>query len=334
LIGYQGFASGGNMKKPLALLCCSVLLFAGAVFAAVNYHPLKKVSVPGAGGWDYVTVDAAARRVYVSHSSQVDVLDADSFAVVGTIPNTPGVHGIAIARDAGRGYISAGKADAVIAFDLKTLKPLGEIKVGKKPDAIIYEPLTKRIYVMNGDSESISVLEAANGNVVGTIPLGGGPEFAVSDGKGNLYVNLEEQNETLHIDVNSLQVKDRWPLAPCATPTSLAMDVENRRLFVGCRSKHLAILNADTGTIVFTAPIGEHVDAGAFDSKTRLVYVSTGDGKVFVFHQDSPDHYSIAQEITTKPGAKTMGFDPTTGYLFVPTSENGAMEVLVLSPKS
>ncbi len=321
------------MKRILMLLCCVVPLFAVAAFAAVNYQLLKKVSVPGTGGWDYVTVDAAARRVYVSHSTQVDVLDADSFSLVGTIPNTPGVHGIAIAPEAGRGYISAGKADSVIVFDLKTLKSLGEIKVGKKPDAIIYEPLTKRIYVMNGDSESITVLNAADGTVAGTIALGGGPEFAVSDGKGNLYVNLEEQNETLHIDVNTLTVKNRWPLAPYATPTSLAMDLENRRLFVGCRSKNLVVLNADTGKIVFTAPIGERVDAGAFDSKTRLVYVSTGDGKVFVFHQDSPDKYSVAQEITTKTGAKTMGYDPATGNLIVPTSENGAMQVLVLAPK-
>ncbi|MGB7439317.1 MAG: hypothetical protein WBW49_28170, partial [Candidatus Acidiferrum sp.] len=245
----------------------------------------------------------------------------------------PGVHGIAIAPEAGRGYISAGKADAAIAFDLKTLKTLDQIKVGKKPDAIIYEHLTKRIYVMNGDSENISVLNAVDGKVVGTIALGGGPEFAVSDGKGNLYVNLEEQNETLHIDVNTLQVKDRWALAPCGTPTSLAMDIENRRLFVGCRSKHFAVLNANTGKIVFTAPIGDHVDAAAFDSKTRLVYLSTGDGKVFVFRQDSPDQYSVAQEIMTKPGAKTMGYDPQTGNLFVPTSENGAMQVLVLSQK-
>ena len=321
------------MKKIPVLLCAAVLLFAVAAFAAVNYQLLKKVPVPGTGGWDYVTVDHAARRVYVSHSTQVDVLDADSFALIGTILNTPGVHGIAIAPEAGRGYISAGKADAVVAFDLKTLKPLGEIKVGKKPDAIIYEPLTKRIYVMNGDSENITVLNASDGSVAGTIALGGGPEFAVSDGKGNLYVNLEEQNETLHIDVNTMQVKDRWPLAPCATPTSLAMDTENRRLFVGCRSKHLAVLNADTGKVVFTAPIGDHVDAGAFDNKTRLVYLSTGDGKVFVFRQDSPDKYSVAQEINTKPGAKTMGYDSKTGNLFVPTSENGAMQVLVLSTK-
>ena len=321
------------MRKIPFFLICAASLIGISVFAAVNYQLLKKVPVPGSGGWDYVTVDAGARRVYVSHSTQVDVLDADSFALVGTIPNTPGVHGIAVAPDAGRGYISAGKADSVVAFDLKTLKSLGEIKVGKKPDAIIYEPLTKRIYVMNGDRENITVLNAADGSAAGTIALGGGPEFAVSDGKGNLYVNLEEQNETLHIDVNSLQVKDRWALAPCGTPTSLSIDIENRRLFVGCRSKHFAVLNADTGKIVFTAPIGDRVDAGAFDSKTRLVYLSTGDGKVAIFHQDSPDKYSVAQEITTKPGAKTMGYDPKTGNVIVPTSDNGSMQVLIFSTK-
>ena len=307
-------------------------LACAAVFAAgVNYQLLKKVAVPGTGGWDYVTVDETARRVYISHATQVDVLDADSFVHVGTISNTPGAHGVAIDPVSGRGYITAGKADSVIAFDSKTLKPLGEIKVAKKPDAIIYEPLTKRIYVMNGDSDSITVMNAADGAVVGTIPLGGGPEFAVSDGKGNLYVNLEEQNETLHIDVNELKVRERWPLAPCATPTSLAMDRENRRLFVGCRNKHLAVLNADNGKVIFMTPIGERVDAGAFDPRTRLVYISTGDGKVFVFHQDSPDKYSQVQEITTKAGAKTMGFDAKTGNLFVPTNENGTMQVLVFA---
>lgn len=310
-----------------AVLCASITL------ASANYELLKKVSVPGSGGWDYVTVDDGARRVYISHSTQVDVLDADSFEHLGIIPNTPGVHGIAIDPLSSRGYITAGKSDAVIAFDTKTLKPIAEIKVGKKPDAVIYEPLTKRIYVMNGDSDSITVLNAADGSVAGTIALGGGPEFAVSDRKGNLYVNLEEQNETLHIDVNEMKVKDRWPLAPCGTPTSLSMDLENRRLFVGCRSKHFAVLNADTGKVIFTAPIGERVDAGAFDPKTRLVYLSTGDGKVFVFHQDSPDQYSQIQEIATKAGAKTMGFDAKTGNLIVPTSENGSMQVLIFAMK-
>ena len=319
------------MKKQLLLLFVCAAMLVANVHAATNYKLLKKVPVAGAGGWDYVVVDADARRVYIAHATQVDVLDADSLAVVGTIPNTPGAHGVAIASEFGRGYISAGKSDSVIAFDLKTLKTLGEIKVGKKPDAIIYEPLTKRIYVMNGDSDSISVLNAADGKVAGTIALGGGPEYAVSDGKGNLYVNLEEKAETLHIDVNTMKVKDRFPLAPCGTPTAISMDVANSRLFVGCRSHHFAVLNSETGKLVTTLPIGERVDAGAWDPSSKLIFLSTGDGKVSIFHQDSPDAYSAAQEITTKTGGKTMGYDPKTGRIFVPTADNGAMQVLVFA---
>lgn len=321
------------MRKILANLFCVVAFSALAASAATNYQPLKNVSVPGTGGWDYIAVDEAARRVYITHATQVDVLDADSLVHVGTIPDTPGAHGVAIAAEFGRGYISAGKADAVIPFDLKTLKTSSQIMAGKKPDAIVYEPLTKRVYVMNGDSDSITVLNAADGSVAGTIELGGGPEFGVSDGKGNFYVNLEEKNETLRIDVKALKVKDRWPLAPCGTPTALAMDVEGRRLFVGCRSKHLAVLNADTGKLVFTAPIGERVDAAAFDPATKLVLLSTGDGKVSVFHQDSPDKYSLAQDLATHAGAKTFGYDAKTKRLYVPSSENGAMQVLVYELK-
>jgi YVTN family beta-propeller protein len=307
------------------------LAFASIAVAAVSFALLKKVAIPGTGGWDYLIVDESARRVYISHSTQVDVVDADSMSVVGTIPDTPGVHGIALAPEFGRGYISAGKADSAVVFDLSTLKPLGPIKVGKKPDAIIYEPFSKRIYVMNGDSDDITVLSAKDGAVVATIALGGGPEFAVSDEKGSVYVNLEAQNQTLRVDVNSLKVTDRWPLAPCQTPTSLAMDRENRRLFVGCRSKHFAVLNADTGKLVFTAAIGERVDAGAWDPARKLAFVSTGgDGAVYVFHQDSSDSYSLAQKISTAPGAKTMTYDQKTGTIFVPTSQDGSMSLLAL----
>jgi YVTN family beta-propeller protein len=320
-----------TMKKQLLLLfVCAALLVANA-HAATNYQLLKKVPVAGAGGWDYVIVDADARRVYVSHATQVDILDADSLALVATIPNTPGVHGIAIVPEFNRGYISCGKSDSVIAFDLKTLKQLGETKVGKKPDAIIYEPLTKRVYVMNGESDSISVLNAADGAVAGTIPLGGGPEYAVSDGKGNLYVNLEESAETLHIDVQTMKVKDRYKLAPCGTPTAISMDVPNNRLFVGCRSRHFAVLNSETGKVITTLPIGDKVDAGAWDPAAKLIFLSTGDGKVSIFHQDSPDTYSAAQVITSKAGGKTMGYDPKTGHIFVPTADNGAMTVLVFA---
>lgn len=321
------------MKRLLMLLLVSATLLASLAGAATNYELLKKVAVVGAGGWDYVIVDAAARRVYITHATQVDVMDADSLALVGTIPNTPGAHGVAIATEFGRGYITAGKSDSVIPFDLKTLKAYPEIKVGKKPDAIIYEPMTKRVYVMNGDSDSISVLNAADGSLAGTIELGGGPEYGVSDGKGNFYVNLEEKNETLHIDVNTLKVKERWPLAPCATPTALAMDLETHRLFVGCRSKHLGVLNSETGKLVSTAPIGERVDADVFDAATKMVYLSTGDGKVFIFHEDSPDKYSLAQELATVKGSKTAGYDPKTKRLYVPSTENGGMQLLVYEQK-
>jgi len=317
------------MKRLLMMSLVSAALLASLAGATTKYELLKKVAVAGVGGWDYVIVDEAARRVYITHATQVDVLDADSLAVVGTIPNTPGAHGVAIATEFGRGYVTAGKSDSVVPFDLKTLKAFPEIKVGKKPDAIVYEPLTKRVYVMNGDSDSISVLNAADGSLAGSIELGGGPEYGVSDGKGNFYVNLEEKNETLHIDVKTLKVKDRWALAPCGTPTALAMDVDTHRLFVGCRSKHLGVLNSDTGKLVSTDAIGERVDADAFDAATKLVYLSTGDGKVFIFHEDSPDKYSLAQELVTVKGSKTAGYDSKTKRLYVPSSENGAMQVLV-----
>ena len=320
------------MKRLAMFLACAALL-ASSACAAPNYQLTKKVPVPGTGGWDYVAVDVAARRVYITHATQVDVLDADSLALVGTIPNVSGAHGVAIVSEFGRGYISSGKSDSVIPFDLKTLKPLPEIKVGKKPDAIAYEPLTKRVYVMNGDSDSITVLNPADGTSAGTIALGGGPEFGVSDGKGNFYVNLEEKNETLHIDAKALKVNHRWPLAPCGTPTALAMDGETHRLFVGCRSKHLGVLDSDTGKLVFTAPIGERVDAAIFDLATKLVMLSTGDGHIFIFHEDSPDKYSLAQVLTTHTGSKTFGYDTKTKRLYVPSGENGALQVLVYQQK-
>jgi YVTN family beta-propeller protein len=322
-------SEGETMNRFAMLFLAGSALLGSATPAATNYELLKKVPVAGTGGWDYVVVDETGRRVYISHSTQVDVLDADSLAFVGTIPNTPGAHGVAIASEFGRGYATAGKADAVVPFDLKTLQPMPMIKVGKKPDAIVYEPATKRVYVMNGDSDSITVLNAADGSLAGTMDLGGGPEYGAVDGKANFYVNLEEKNETLQIDVHTMKVEHRWPLAPCATPTALAMDVQNHRLFVGCRSKHLGVLDSDTGKLIFTAPIGERVDAGAFDPATKLVMLSTGDGKVTIFHQDTPDKYSLAQDLVTHAGSKTFGYDSKTKRLYVPSADNGAMQVLV-----
>jgi YVTN family beta-propeller protein len=269
------FFIGEKMKRYFATLAAILGLVAVAALAAppTGYHIIKKVTVPGTGGWDYVTVDEAARRVYVSHATQVEVLDADTFALVGTIPNTPGVHGIAIAAEFGRGFISAGKSDSVIIFDLKTLEILGEVKVGKKPDAIIYDPATKRVFAMNGDSDNTTVINTADGKVAGTIDLGGGPEFAVADGKGSVYINLEEKAETVHIDSKTLKVLHHWPLAPGGTATALAFDPQTRRLFAGCRGGQLmVVLDADSGKVITTAPIGERVDAAAYDAAAKLVF--------------------------------------------------------------
>jgi len=320
------------MNRRSATLIASLAFIGAATLAASSgYKIIKKVAVPGTGGWDYVAVDASARRVYVSHSTQVEVLDADTNEIVGVIPNTPGVHGIALAPEAGRGYISAGKADAAIIFDLKTLKTLGQVKTGKKPDAIIYDPATKRVFAMNGDSNSTTVINAADGSVAATIDLGGGPEFSVADGKGNVYVNLEDQSQLVHIDSQALKVKDHWPVAPCAAPSSMAFDPATRRIFLGCRSHHMAVVDADTGKVVATYPIGDHVDASAFDPATKLVFHSLGEGSIAVFHQDSADKYTFIENITTNPASKTMGFDPKTHHLFVPANLGGNFTVLILS---
>ena len=322
------------MKRYFTLLTAFLGLVATVALAAPpsGYHIIKKVPIPGAGGWDYVTVDDAARRVYVSHATQVEVLNADTFELVGTIPNTPGVHGIAIASEFGRGFITAGKSDSVIIFDLKTLKTLGEVKVGKKPDAIMYDPATKHVFAMNGDSDSATVINAADGTVVGTIDLGGGPEFAVADGKGNVYINLEDKAETVHIDSNTLKVLHHWPLAPGKTATALAFDPQTRRLFAGCRGGQLmVVLDADTGRVITTAPIGERVDAAAYDPTQKLVFQSTGGGTIAVFHQDSADKYTLLENVVTNPGSKTMGLDLKTHRLFVPANLGGTFTILVLA---
>jgi YVTN family beta-propeller protein len=288
------------------------------------------VSLSGGTSWDYVFVDTEGRRVYVSHGTQVEVLDADTFEFVATIPNTPGVHGITVAREFGRGFITAGKSDSVIIFDLKTLKAISEVKVGKKPDAIMYEPSTKHVYAMNGDSDSATVISAADGKVVGTIDLGGGPEFAVADGKGNVYINLEEKAETVHVDANSLKVLDHWSLAPGKTATALAFDPNTRRLFAGCRGGQLmVVLDADSGKSVTTGPIGERVDAAAFDPSSKLVFMSNGGGNVSVYHEDEKDTYSLVETISTNAGSKTMALDIKTRNLFIPANMGGQFTVLV-----
>ena len=310
------------------LVMCLALL--GASTSLGGYSVIKKILIAGQGSWDYLTVDEVARRLYVSHGTQVEVLDLDSGSIVGNIPNTRGVHGVAIAADVGRGFVSDGQASTVTIFDLKTLKPLGEVPTGKKPDAIIYDPVTSRVFAFNGGSNSATVIQAADGKVAGTIDLGGGPEFAAADGTGYVFDNLEDESLVLKINSRDLKVEQRWPAAPCQSPSSMAMDRPNRRLFIGCRSHVMAVMNADTGQVITTLPIGDHVDATAFDPETRLIFSSNGEGTITVIHQDSPDKYSLIETVKTLPRAKTMALDPKTHQLFLSTAESGQFEVLVV----
>ena len=315
--------------KRLLIICAIGSLIIGAGFAATGYRLLKKIPVGGQGGWDCLTVDEPGRRLFVSHETQVEVIDLASDTVSGKIPNTPGVHGIAIAPEEGRGFTSNGHASTVTIFDLKTLAPISQVPTGKKPDAIVYDLSTHRVFVMNGASNSSTVIDAAGGNVVGTIELGSGPEFAVADGSGNIYVNLEDQSELLRIDARNLTVRNRWPLAPCERPSSMAIDRANHRLFIGCRSRVMAVVNPENGNVIVTLPIGDHVDASAFDPDTGLVFNSTGEGTIDVFHQDSPDKYTAVERIKTQAGSKTMALDAKTHRLYVPANESGVFQVLL-----
>ena len=309
----------------LILSCASV---AAPAPAAGGYSVVKKISVSGQGGWDYLTVDDSARRLYVSHGTHVEILNVDTGESLGSIP-TKGVHGIALAPEFNHGFISDGKADTVLMFDLKTMKVLAEIPSLKDPDGIIYDDATKRVFAFNGDSNSATAIDAASGKVAGTVDLGGGPEFAAADGNGYVFDNLEDESQVLKINSRELKVEQRWPSAPCSSPSSMAMDRANRRLFVGCRSKVMAVIDADSGQVITTLPIGDHVDATAFDAESKLIF-NSNEGTITVIHQDSADKYSVVETVKTAPRAKTMALDPKTHRLFLSTAENGQFEVLVV----
>ncbi len=288
---------------------------------AAGYKLEKSVAVEGNGGWDYLIVDPVGRRVYVSHGTRVEVLDADTFESKGQIPDTAGVHGIAIAAELGHGFTSNGRANSVTMFDLKTLKRLATIKTERNPDAIIFDPASKRVFAFNGGSKSATVIDAATGKVAGTIALDGKPEGAAADGMGHVYVNLEDKAEVLKLDPREMKVVERWSVAPAKLPVSLAVDPKTNRLFVGCRSKSLLVMDSESGKIIATLPIGERVDAGAFDPKSKLVFCSCGDGTVAVVRQERADKYTAEESIKTRKGSKTMALDPKTQRLILPAAE-------------
>ena len=298
-----------------------------------GYHLLKKYGFGAAEGstreyFDYITVDSAARRVYLSHGTEIKVIDADSGALITNITGLKQTHGVAVATEFGKGFISDGAEGKAIIFDLQTLKVTGEAKADKDADSIIYDPFSKRVFVMNGDPHSSTVIDAKSGSEAGTINLGGGPEFAVADGKGTVYVNLEDKSELVAIDSRSLKIKSRWPLAPAGTPTALAMDVQHHRLFSAGRNlQMLVVLDSDSGKVLQSFPISSGADAAAYEPETGLIFVSTREGMVHVFHEDSPDKFSEAETIKTEFGAKTMGLDTKTHNLFLDTADFGPAPV-------
>ncbi|MGC2107181.1 MAG: YncE family protein [Candidatus Acidiferrum sp.] len=286
-----------------------------------GYHLIKTVPVPGDEGWDYLALDSEARRVYISHGSHVVVMNADTYAIEGDIPDTAGVHGIALAPSLGRGFVSAGRANMAVIFDLKSLKTLGTVKTDTNPDAIVYDDVTKRVFTMNGRGQNTTAINAADGSVAGTLALGGKPEFAAADGKGSIYVNIEDKSELVQFDAEKLTETHRWPLAPCKSPSGLSMDVKNRRLFSVCDEKVMAVTDADTGKIVATPAICEGPDASAFDPATGYAFASCGDGNLTVIHEDSPDKFTVVENVPTKRSARTMGLDLKTHKIFLSSAE-------------
>ena len=319
-------------SKHFAILAGSTLLAAAAITGYVThaaspapgpsgYHVLKTIPVPGDTGWDYVAVDSDARRVYISRGTHVVVMDADNFSVVGDIADTQGVHGIAIASELGRGFTSNGRANTATIFDLKTLKTIAAVPTGKNPDAIVYDSVTKRVFTLNGASGDTTAINAADGSVAGSLALGGKPEFAVADGRGTIFVNIEDKSELVQFDAKTLKELNRWPLKPCEGPSGLAMDRQNRRLFAGCDAKVMAVVDGDSGKVVATPMIGDGVDANAFDPAAQLAFASNGEGTLTVVHEDSADKYTVVENVPTKKSARTMGLDLTTHNIFLPAAE-------------
>ena len=313
------------MRILLTIALFVWLLITTAAFAGPSgYHVAKTYKIGGEGGWDYLTVDSKARRVYISRGTHVMVVDADTGAAVGDIPNTNGVHGIAIAPEFDKGFISDGRDGTITIFDLKTLKVLGTAAAGKNPDAIIYDPVSKRVFSFNGTSKDATAVDAKSGNVAGTIALGGKPEAGVSDGKGHIFVNIEDTSEIVQFDANKLSIENRWKIAPGDGPSGLAMDQKTRRLFSVCGNKMMVVINADNGQVVGSVPIGQGADGAAFDPETGFALSTNGgDGTLTVVHEDSPSKFSIVENVPTMRRARTIALDVKTHQVYTITAEFG-----------
>jgi DNA-binding beta-propeller fold protein YncE len=298
----------------IGTLICSSVFSQNTSFKVVKTFPIKS-----SGGWDYIAVND--HKVYVSHGTQVNILDENSGDSIGVIPGTTGVHGIAFDNALHKGYTSNGRLNNVFVFDLSTNKILKEISTGENPDAISYEPFSKKIITCNGRSKSLSVIDPEKETVVATIDLNGKPEEAVSNGKGKLFVNLEDKSEIAEIDMKNYKVMNRWPIAPGESATGLALDKKTNRLFAGCDNKMLVVVNAENGKVITSLPIGEGCDGVVFDANKNLVFASCGEGNMTVIKEKDSNHFDVAQTVPTQTTARTIALDATNHTLFLPAAD-------------
>jgi len=299
-----------------------LFLFIACSFALSNYRIVNKIPVPGNGGWDYITADESASRLYVSHGNEMNVIDLTTNKLIGTIPDTKGVHGIALAQDLGKGFISNGRDTSVTVIDLKTLKFIVKVKVtGNNPDAILYDPFSHKVFTFNGRSSNSTVIDARTNKVIGTIKLSGKPEFPVTDLKGRIFVNIEDKSSISAINVTTLKVENTWSVAPGESPSGLAIDLKNQRLFSVCENKLMVIVDYQTGKIITTLKIGEGVDGVSFDPGLNRAYSSNGEGTMTVVQEKDADTFTVLENVPTQKGARTITVNSKTHKLYLPTAQ-------------
>lgn len=310
------------MMKSNLFLAGLLVFGASLANAAEPYHFLKEIPINGEGGWDYLSVDSKAQRLYMSHGTVVVVVDLARDVVVGEITNTPGVHGLAVAPELGKGFVSCGRENKAAIVDLKTLQTISKVGTGENPDGMLYEPGQKEAYMFNGHSQSATVIDAVSGKVVATISLAGKPEFpAAEPASHRVFDNIEDQSEVAVINTSTHTVTTNWPVAPGEEPSGMAIDPENHRLFLGCHNNLMIMMNSENGKIAGSVPIGGGVDATAFDPGTKFAFASCGDGTTTIAREDSPDQLTTVQTLKTKRGARTMALDPATHKIYLPSAE-------------
>ncbi len=309
------------MNSPVRLAICAALAATAAQASPSGIHLLKSVTLGGDTFWDCITLDAANHHVFIAHGSHVAVVDSRTGEAAGDIPGTPGAHEVAVADALGKGFATSGTDNAVVVFDPRTLKTTGKIAVGTRPDGILYDPVSRRVFTFNAGSKDSTVIDVASGTVDGTIPLGGKPEFAVIDGKGHIFDNIEDTSEIVEIDTKAMSVMNRWKLAPCTEPSGLAFDKARHRLFAACDNAMMAAVDAVTGKVVATVPTGKGADGAGFDPKSREILIPNGEGKLTVIREETPDAYKLVENVPTQLGARTMEFDPATRRIFTVTAD-------------